>query len=141
MWDISGDVKANHDKTMDLAERALVAKIYKRDPLEKMRLFREALVYERAAIDALTDRIQPTWSVLCRSAGTLALDCREFDLAVELANMGLTDDCDGLIAWQIENLLADIRAARHDWAYKRRKRDRVRFPGGVYGRRVGARRR
>lgn len=120
-----------HTRAMDIAEDALVNRLYRRDGLHTRRLFREALRLERAAIEALEERVQPTWSVLCRSAGTMALDCRDYEQANELALMGLTDDCPGKIRWEIEELQAKIvkvrgeearrkRGYRHERGYRRR---------------------
>lgn len=142
MADKPPTVAVLHHQAMDIAEEALVERLYKRDELYTRRLFREALGYECAALEAMTSKVQPTWSVLCRSAGTLALDCDELDQAVELAHMGLTDDCDGAIRKKIMDLLEDVALRRRERA--RIKRDYGRFrhmnvAGGVYGRRLRGR--
>lgn len=126
-----------HNQAMDIPEQALVGRLYKRDGLHNRRLFREALGYERAALAAMTSKVQPSWSVLCRSAGALALDCGEFDQAVELAHMGLTDDCDGVIREEIMDLLNAVAWRRRERARIQRASGRFRHMngGGVYGRR------
>ena len=67
-------IKEFHDKAMDLAELALLARI-RGDSEAALPLFEQALEYEVAAIDSMDGYIEPTFSVLHRSAGTLALDC------------------------------------------------------------------
>lgn len=126
-----------HNMAMERAERALLARIYDRDASDKRRLMREALFYERKALEVMAERVQPTWSVLCRSAGTMALDCRDWKQAVELARMGLTEDCPGEIAREIEALLRAVGIAREEWARGNSLRRRLRHMngGGVYGRR------
>ena len=124
-----------HTRAMDICEDALVNRLYRRDGLETRRLFREALRLERAAIEAMEKRVQPTWSVLCRSAGTMALDCRDYDQANELALMGLTDDCHDKIRWEIEELQAAIVKVRGEEA--RRKRGYRRRAIGGYRRARG----
>lgn len=126
-----------HTRAMDIAEDALVNRLYRRDGLHRRRLFREALRLELGAIEAMDKRVQPTWSVLCRSAGTMALDCRDYEQANELALMGLTDDCPGKIRAEIEELQAAIIKVRREEA--RRKRG-YRHNGGHWHN-VGYRRR
>ena len=77
-----------HDKSMEFAALALREQRYGNH--DKARhLFRKALENECAAIDALTEYIEPTYSVLHRSAATLTLDCNDLHKAEQLAGQGI----------------------------------------------------
>lgn len=73
-----------HNKSMDYAELALLARL-SHDHEDAERLFRKALDLELAAIDELeAEPLEPTFSILHRSAATLALDCNDTQLAERL---------------------------------------------------------
>lgn len=67
-----------HKKAMQFAERASLARI-RGDAEAAVQLFRNALEQERAAAELLGDKyeIEPTRSVLHRSAAALAIECNE----------------------------------------------------------------
>ena len=71
-------VKSQHDKAMDLAEEATLAKI-RGDTAEAARLFRLAFEHEREAAGLCWGQLdfEPTRSVLHRSAASLAVECGE----------------------------------------------------------------
>ena len=82
-----------HTEAMDYAGRAFIARM-RGHQQEALGLFEEALVKEKAAIDALEDRerIEPWYSVLHRSAAWLALDCDRPLEAEKLAAKALAGD-------------------------------------------------
>ena len=73
-----------HNKAMEFAERAFMARV-QGSIEESTKLFEKALENELAAICKLEAdvRIEPTYSVLHRSAGTLAIDCNQPQKALE----------------------------------------------------------
>lgn len=80
-----------HDRAMTFVDQA----IRERDlgNTEQSRdLFRKALESEMAAIEELPEQGGLAWSILHRSAGAMALDCKDFQLAQQLASRALTDD-------------------------------------------------
>lgn len=98
------EINRLHDKAMDLATFALRERA--RGNAEKMReYFEDALKYELAAIDALDRYIEPTYSVLHRSAATLALDCKQYRKAEQLAAKALAQDPPAEIAEELRDVL------------------------------------
>jgi hypothetical protein len=79
-----------HDKAMDLAEFAFVAKL-RGNPAKADELFRQAFEYESQAARLVPcdPSYKLTRSVLYRSAATLALDCNKTHEAEQLITEGL----------------------------------------------------
>ena len=101
-----------HNKAMDLAELALIERL--RGNLEREVDFsRQALKFELAAINELEDPVEPTFSVLHRSAGTLALRCNEYRLAEKIAAKSLAQDPPYEIAYELRNLVEQANFQRH----------------------------
>ncbi len=101
-----------HNKAMDLAELALVERL--QGNVEKESFFtRQALDLELAAIQELDDPIEPTFSVLHRSAGTLALRCREYRLAEQTAAKALAQEPPHEIAEELRDLVEQVHFQRH----------------------------
>ena len=74
-------------------------------------LFKQALENELAAIqelEKLGEAIEPTYSVLHRSAATLALDCNEFRLAEKLASTALAGEPHPKIADELRDVLVKV---------------------------------
>lgn len=95
-----------HHKAMDLAALALMER-ERGNSEDAAPLFKKALENELAAIRELEklDRIvEPTYSVLHRSAGTLALDCNQYRLAEKLAARALAQDPPPDIAEELRDL-------------------------------------
>ena len=69
-----------HSKAMDLAELALVQRL-QGNTEGAAQLARQALQLETSAIEELSENIEPTFSILHRSAGHLALQSGEYRLA------------------------------------------------------------
>lgn len=98
-----------HNEAMDYAEFALSAK-RRGDSVEADRLFAQALELERKAIDLLPERVEPEYSILHRSAATLALDCGRFRLAEQIAAKALAGNPPEHVVWQLRSVME--RAAR-----------------------------
>ena len=102
-------VNDSHNKAMDFAERAFVARIQgQREQAHDF--FIQALEYELAAIAQLEveGRIEPTYSVLHRSAGTLALDCNQPKKADEIVIKALNQNPPQEIAEELHELQHQI---------------------------------
>ena len=97
-----------HDQAMELAEQALIAKVQE-DEEKARQLYRQAFDYESAAADivAITS-IEPTRSVLHRSAASLALMCGEPRAAEKLIAVGLAGDPPEAIARELRELLRQV---------------------------------
>lgn len=101
-----------HHEAMDFAALAFMERA--RGNAEKaIEFFEQALEYEVAAIDALDEYIEPTYSVLHRSAATLALDCKQYRKAEQLAAKALAQDPPGEIAEELRDVLEQANFSRH----------------------------
>ena len=80
-----------HRQAMDFAGRGLIAR-QRGNPDEAIACFQQALDYELKALAELTEPIEPTHSVLHRSAATLAMDCGDDRLAEKLAAKALAEE-------------------------------------------------
>ena len=76
-------------------------------------LFKQALDLELKALDEITEPVEPTYSILHRSAGWLALDCNKPRLAERLACKALAGDPHPKIADELRDLLAETYARMH----------------------------
>ena len=78
-------------------------------------LFEQALENELAAIDALEEPIEPTFSILHRSAGTLALDCKRYRKAERIVATALARGAHPAIEHELRDVLeqADTFRDRH----------------------------
>ena len=101
-----------HKQAMGYAERALLARI-QRDMERAVEHSRNALKCELAAIDAMDEPAEPTYSILHRSAGTLALDCNEIRQAEQIAAKALAQDPPSDIAEELRDLLEQVHFQRH----------------------------
>ena len=101
-----------HARAMEHTDYAIMAR--RRGETEiAVERFREALKCEVAAIDALPEYSEPTYSILHRSAGTLALDCGDLRTAERMAARGLAKDPPPSIAQELRDLLEQIHFRRH----------------------------
>ena len=103
------NVRDFHNKAMEFAELAFVARI-QGQRAQAHEFFVQALEYELAAIAQLEveGRIEPTNSVLYRSAATLALDCNQPQKAKEIATQALNQNPHPEIAEELHELLHRI---------------------------------
>jgi len=91
---------------MDFAEMAMAAQM--RGENEKsLELFRQALAFEIQAAETLRDQldIEPTRSILYRSAASLAIDCKDYRQAEKLVAIKLTGDPPIEIADELRDVL------------------------------------
>lgn len=119
-------VKNLHDEAMDLAHFAILQRS-RGNKEESNSQFKQALEYELAAIKALEDlaalsaanaesqseSVEPTYSVLHRSAGTLALDCNQLRKAEQIVAKALSRDPPPEIAKELRSLLEQINFRNH----------------------------
>jgi hypothetical protein len=94
-----------HDKAMELAALALLAR-QRGDEKKAKPLFREAYDLEREVADKIapTD-LEPSRSVIHRSAATLAVDCGEYREAEKLAMIGLLGNPPASIEAELRDVL------------------------------------
>ena len=99
-----------HEKAMDLAELAFVAKL-NHNPTEAETLFRQTWEFETQAARLVPDNAdsEPTRSILYRSAATLACDCREYREAERLIAIGLSGNPPDWVAEQLRELYEQVR--------------------------------
>ena len=91
-----------HNRAMDLVETAILERL-RGNMAKTAQLYAEALELELVAIrelDERGERAEPTWSVLHRSAGWMAFNSHQFDMAAKLARKALAGnphprDCRG----------------------------------------------
>ena len=100
------DARTNHNRAMDLADEAIVLNS-RGDLASATAKYREAFLLERAASDEVAGcrELEPTRSVLHRSAATLALDCGDKAEAIRLANRGLEGTPPEEIAKELREVL------------------------------------
>lgn len=99
-----------HDKAMEAAFLADVARKRDRDEEKATELFAQALDLELKAIGEFTEPIEPSYSIFHRSAGWLAMDCNQPRLAEKLACTALAGEPPGMIAEQLRDLLEHAHA-------------------------------
>ena len=99
-------VREIHRRAMDWCDRALSAR-REGDEEEAIILFRNAFEAEREAASLVAPDVQlePTRSILHRSAATLALDCSEFREAERLAAVALSGQPPEEIAEELRDVL------------------------------------
>lgn len=108
------EVRKLHDEAMSLAETASVAKL--RGDLEgAMHLLRQAYDKELKAAELMAGdlALEPTRSILFRSAASLAIDCNEFREAERLIARALSGNPPVDIAEELRDLLEQVNFSRH----------------------------
>lgn len=108
---MNSQINALHSKAMDIAEKAFVAK-RKGKLKETKKLSVEAFEYERDAALLLLDNfeIEPTRSLLFRSAACLAFDAENYSQARQMADYALQGNPPAEIKEELNDLLAEIEA-------------------------------
>ena len=106
------EVSNLHNMAMDMAESALLERLRGNRDAE-IEYSRRALEFELAAIEELVDPVEPTFSVLHRSAGTLALRCEKFQLAEKLAFKALAQEPPHEIGEELRDLVEQVQFQRH----------------------------
>lgn len=112
--DIHKQIQDDHHLAMCLTDDALAAR-RKGDHPASIQFFRAAFEAERRAAEALFVflDIEPTRSILYRSAGFLAMDCGETREAERMAAAGLTGNPPTDIAEQLRDLIERVNFQRH----------------------------
>ncbi len=101
-----------HDQAMETAFQADQER--RLGNIEKAsELYRYALDLELKAIKEMHEPVEPTYSILHRSAGWLAIDCNEIRLAEKLASKALSGDPHPRIAEELRDLLEQVGFQRH----------------------------
>lgn len=107
-------INEHHDAAMDFAHFALLERA-RGNTEEAAALFEKALENELAAIQDMEARgsfAEPTYSVLHRSAGTLAMDCKQYRLAKQLAAKGLAHVKHTEIEKELDELFEQVKFHR-----------------------------
>ena len=104
--------RSAHDRAMDLAFLADRARSQGAEE-DATRLYEEALALEQKAIRDLETPVEPTHSVLHRSAAWLALDCGHKRLAEKLAAAGLAQEPPDDIAEELRDVWEQATFQRH----------------------------
>jgi len=107
-------VRELHDKAMELAQLALVAR-YSGELERATTLARQAYEFESQAAELIPygEASEPTRSILYRSAASLAYQCHELGLAQQLIAKGLSGYPPPAIEQELKNLLTQISFERH----------------------------
>ncbi|MBZ0285915.1 MAG: hypothetical protein K8L97_34635 [Anaerolineae bacterium] len=93
---------------MELAGFAILARSRKDESSAKA-LFREAFELDHHAANAIAEtNLEPSRSVLHRSAATLALDCGELRAAERLIAVGLAGDSPEAVAQELRQLMLRV---------------------------------
>ena len=98
-----------HRDAMNLAAQGFMAQM-RNLPHNAVLLFEQALERELAAIGQLAEPVEPTWSVLHRSAGWMAFHCRQYDTAAHLAHIALAGNPPADIEDELRTLLDAVRS-------------------------------
>jgi hypothetical protein len=108
------DPRGLHRDAMDLADRAVLARREGRES-DAAEQFRRAFEMESLAAEIFRDKIdvEPTRSVLYRSAASLALDCGDFRSAEKLIAAALMGDPPEQIANELRDLMEMVHFQRH----------------------------
>ena len=103
-----------HNRAMDLVETAILERL-RGNWAKTVQLYAEALELELVAIrelDERGERAEPTWSVLHRSAGWMAFNSNQFDMAAKLARKALAGNPHPEIAEELLDLQETINSRR-----------------------------
>jgi len=101
-----------HKKAMEFADLGLKKRAHG-NAEDSLVCFEQALRYELKAINELDQKDGLAWSVLHRSAGTLALDCRDFRQAEKIVATALAQEPHPAIAEELRDLWEQIHFQRH----------------------------
>ena len=101
-----------HNRAMNLVDQAIRERMHG-NTKPSLSLFRQALESEMAAIDILPERGGLGWSILLRSAATLALDCEDYRMAEKLASTALAGDPHPEVVDEIRDVWERANLFRH----------------------------
>src|ERR1051326_2584275 len=107
--DLMRSIEADHNRAMEYADRAHQAK-QRGDATTASRNFADAFVLEKQAAEAMVPYmdVEPTRSILLRSAASLALECNENNEAERLACLGLSGNPPADIRRELRDVLMSI---------------------------------
>jgi hypothetical protein len=101
-----------HQRAMELTDRSVLARLS--GDLERSKeLLREAYLVERQAAYQIATDLEPSRSILLRSAASLALDCGEVREAERLISLALTANPPDEILDELRDLLEQVYFQRH----------------------------
>lgn len=108
-------IQVLHQKAMELAEQAEVAKLRGATSAQVQLLLREAFEQECQAADQAATLLdaEPTRSVLHRSAAALAIDCGEIQIAERLITTALAGNPPMEIAIELKDLFVQINLPQY----------------------------
>ncbi|MEO0040968.1 MAG: hypothetical protein RL329_416 [Bacteroidota bacterium] len=100
-----------HDQAMDIAEKAFLAR-QKGDKMTFIRLSKEAFLLEKAAALLLKDKmdIEPSRSILFKSAAFLAYDAQEYQACRDMITYTLLGKPDAIIKAEMKALFLEVDA-------------------------------
>lgn len=103
-----------HDKAMELSDRAIIAKL-RGDFVGFEKLSKKALELEIKAVDSIKFDfdLEPTRTILLRSAASIAVDCSEFRTAEQLIATALMGNPPNELAEELRDLLEQSHFKRH----------------------------
>ena len=101
-----------HDEAMDLAAFAMMERA-RGNSERATELFEMALEKELEAISELHEPVEPSFSVLHRSAASLALDCKQFRRAEQLVAKALAEEPPPEIAEELRDVWEQATFQRH----------------------------
>ena len=104
-----------HHQAIDYAARGFMEQM-QGDSESAVACFEQALHFELAAIGELSEPIEPTHSVLHRSAGWMAFNSGQYRKAEQLAAFALAQEPPPEIAAELRELLQAVHA---QWPAKR----------------------
>jgi hypothetical protein len=104
------DIQRLHQQAMDWAEQAEVAKRRGESLDHVQALLKQAFDQETLAADHLVDalEVEPTRSVIHRSAAALAIDCGDFPAAERLITRALMGNPPAEVAAELKDLFMQI---------------------------------
>ena len=105
-------VRELHNKAMNLTTHALIER-NRGNSERSLEFFEKALASELAAIAELDEQHGLAWSILHRSAGTLALDCRDYRQAEQIVAKALASEPHPAIVEELRDLWERINFERH----------------------------
>jgi hypothetical protein len=108
-------IQVLHQKAMEFAEQAEVAKLRGATSAQVQVLLREAFEQECQAADQVATLLddEPTRSVLHRSAAALAIDCGELQIAERLITTALAGNPPMEIAIELKDLFVQINLPQY----------------------------
>ena len=107
-------IQVLHQQAMDFAEAAAVARL-RGTPEQAAQLTRQAFEQETQAVALIANTLdaEPTRSVLCRSAASLAIECGEFRTAERPIATALSGNPPPEIAEELKDLFIQINLSQY----------------------------